>query len=317
MQIECRLGFASRFPSIACWCLTRQPGHRPWGRLMGTCRTSPVRLSGPQTTSRRSWIDLLRLIHRLCWDRPIRCRWKPRVFPAFQFQRPVEVTFAEDDSNRLFVAEQRGVIYVFANRDDVEEKQVFLDIQDVVSRDGNEEGLLGLAFHPGYKTNGEFYVDYSTRPSISVVSRFRVSDDEINRADRGSEEVVMRIDQPYANHHGGSTRFGPDGYREHQENQVAMLDRLGVFNKPPDESPDKLENFPVWGFGNFDRSEPGGVDRSQGDHSGGAASAHNPPDQNPLTSPAGARPCMAGSQLCGLSSPGRDRTPQSGPAVSC
>lgn len=115
----------------------------------------------------------------------------------------------------LFVVEQRGVIYVFANRDDVEEKQVFLDIQDVVSRDGNEEGLLGLAFHPGYKTNGEFYVDYSTRPSISVVSRFRVSDDEINRADRGSEEVVMRIDQPYANHHGGSICFGPDGYRGH------------------------------------------------------------------------------------------------------
>jgi glucose/arabinose dehydrogenase len=135
-----------------------------------------------------------------------------RAFPLFQFERPIEVTFAKDDSNRLFVVEQRGVIYVFENRDDVEKRKVFLDIQDVVSRDGNEEGLLGLAFHPDYKTNGEFYVYYSARPRASLVSRFRVSADAPHRADRDSEEVLLRIDQPYSNHNGGSIRFGPDGY---------------------------------------------------------------------------------------------------------
>jgi uncharacterized repeat protein (TIGR03806 family) len=135
-----------------------------------------------------------------------------RAFPLLQFERPIEVTFAKDDSNRLFVVEQRGVIYVFENRDDVEEKKVFLDIRDVVSRDGNEEGLLGLAFHPEYKTNGEFYVYYSTRPRASLVSRFRVSADAAHRADRDSEEVLLRIDQQYSNHNGGSMRFGPDGY---------------------------------------------------------------------------------------------------------
>lgn len=135
-----------------------------------------------------------------------------RAFSALKFQRPVEATHAGDGSNRLFVVEQRGVIYVIENRDDVEKKQVFLDIQEVVSRDGNEEGLLGLAFHPDYRTNGEFYVYYSTRPRASVISRFRVSEHDSDRADRQSEQEVMRIEQPYSNHNGGSIRFGPDGF---------------------------------------------------------------------------------------------------------
>lgn len=135
-----------------------------------------------------------------------------KAFPQLRFQRPVELTYADDDSNRLFVVEQRGIIHVFEQQETVAQTKVFLDIQSVVSRDGNEEGLLGLAFHPQYKDNGEFFVYYSTRPRASVLSRFRVSDDDPNRADRDSEEVLMRIDQPYANHNGGSIRFGPDGF---------------------------------------------------------------------------------------------------------
>ena len=133
-------------------------------------------------------------------------------FPQLQFERPVELTHAGDGSNRLFVVEQRGVIRVFENHRDAEQAQVFLDIQDVVLREGNEEGLLGLAFHPGFQQNGEFFVYYSTRPRASVVSRFRASADDPNRADRDSEQEILRIDQPYANHNGGSIRFGPDGY---------------------------------------------------------------------------------------------------------
>jgi uncharacterized repeat protein (TIGR03806 family) len=139
-----------------------------------------------------------------------------RVFPQLSFERPVELTYADDGTDRLFVVEQRGTIRVFENRVDASQAKLFLDIRDVVLREGNEEGLLGLAFHPKFRQNGEFFVYYSTRPRAkaraSVVSRFRVSTDNPDRADRGSEEQVLRVEQPYPNHNGGSIRFGPDGH---------------------------------------------------------------------------------------------------------
>ncbi|HVT26602.1 MAG TPA: PQQ-dependent sugar dehydrogenase, partial [Lacipirellulaceae bacterium] len=81
----------------------------------------------------------------------------------------------------------------------------------------NEEGFLGLAFHPHYKQNGEFFVYYSAKPTrenphLSIISRFHVSRDNTNRADQNSEEVILRIKQPYWNHNGGTLIFGPDGY---------------------------------------------------------------------------------------------------------
>jgi uncharacterized repeat protein (TIGR03806 family) len=135
-----------------------------------------------------------------------------KAFPELKFERPVELTHAGDGTNRVFVVEQRGMIYVFENRPDVAERQEFLDIREAVLREGNEEGLLGLAFHPKYKENGEFFVYYSARPRKSVISRFRVSNDDPNKADRESEEVILEIDQPFSNHNGGSIKFGPDGY---------------------------------------------------------------------------------------------------------
>jgi uncharacterized repeat protein (TIGR03806 family) len=134
------------------------------------------------------------------------------AYPHLSFQRPLELTYAEDGSNRVYVVEQRGNIFVFENIPEVRAPHLFLDIQEVVSRDGNEEGLLGLAFHPNYRENGEFYVYYSTKPRASIVSRFRVSEEDPLRADRDSEEVLMTIDQPFGNHNGGCIRFGPDGY---------------------------------------------------------------------------------------------------------
>lgn len=135
-----------------------------------------------------------------------------RAFPKLRFERPLELTHAGDGSGRVFVVEQRGVIHVFPNRPDADRTSVFLDIRDVVSRDHNEEGLLGLAFHPRYAENGQFFVYYSTRPRASIVSRFRVSAKDPDRADRHSEEILMRIPQPFGNHNGGSIEFGPDGY---------------------------------------------------------------------------------------------------------
>ncbi len=135
-----------------------------------------------------------------------------KAFPALKFDRPVELTHANDGTDRVFVVEQRGVIHVFPNRQDADTADDFLDIREVVLREGNEEGLLGLAFHPSFKQNGEFFVYYSTRPRSSVISRFKVSKSNPNRADRQSEEKLLQIDQPYENHNGGSLRFGPDGY---------------------------------------------------------------------------------------------------------
>lgn len=129
--------------------------------------------------------------------------------------RPIVLTHANDGSNRIFVATQRGVLHVFPNDQQVKKSKVFLDIESkVVYNDRqNEEGLLGMTFHPNYKENGQFFIYYTTRdePQMSVISRFRVSKNDPDKADPKSEEVIMRIKQPYWNHNGGTIEFGPDG----------------------------------------------------------------------------------------------------------
>ncbi|HEV3338972.1 MAG TPA: PQQ-dependent sugar dehydrogenase [Pirellulales bacterium] len=139
-----------------------------------------------------------------------------RAFPNLEFNRPLVLTHAGDGSNRVFVASQLGKVFVFPNDQDVIESAEFLDIESRVRYNDkeNEEGFLGLAFHPKYKTNGEVYVYYTTTdtPHTSVISRFRRSKDDPNRADPASEEEVLRIPQPYWNHNGGTLVFGPDGY---------------------------------------------------------------------------------------------------------
>jgi glucose/arabinose dehydrogenase len=130
--------------------------------------------------------------------------------------RPLALTHAGDSSNRCFVMSQAGRIYVFPNSPDAELAKVYLDITDRVQdfRRDSEEGLLGLAFHPNYRSNGQFYVCYSSskEPRTSIISQFRVSGDDPGRADPASERVIMKIPQPFSNHNGGSIAFGHDGY---------------------------------------------------------------------------------------------------------
>ena len=130
--------------------------------------------------------------------------------------RPIVLTHAGDGTNRLFVATQRGVIHVFPNDQQATRTKVFLNIQKkVVYIDKqNEEGLLGFAFHPQFKQNGQFFVYYTTTDAehTSVVTRFRVSKDDPDKAEANSEEEIFRIKQPYWNHNGGTIAFGPDGY---------------------------------------------------------------------------------------------------------
>lgn len=135
------------------------------------------------------------------------------AFPNLDFNRPLNIQHAGDSSDRLFVVEQSGVISVFPNDPDVEEADIFLNIQDRVTDASNEEGLLGLAFHPDYETNGYFYVNYTaTNPDRTVISRFSVNESDENSADAASETVLLTYNQPYGNHNGGHLTFGPDGY---------------------------------------------------------------------------------------------------------
>ncbi len=129
--------------------------------------------------------------------------------------RPVCITNAGDGSNRLFFGTQDGMIYTLPQG--ASEAKLFLDLRPNVmhfKKGHNEEGLLGLAFHPDYKENGELFVYYTkSEPGhTSIISRFRVSEDDANRANPQSEEIVMTIDEPFGNHNGGSIEFGPDGY---------------------------------------------------------------------------------------------------------
>ncbi|WP_194777540.1 PQQ-dependent sugar dehydrogenase [Pararhodonellum marinum] len=135
------------------------------------------------------------------------------AFSQLTFTRPVDLQHAGDGSDRIFVVEQSGVISVFPNDPEVGEKKVFLNLESKVRDQGNEEGLLGLAFHPNYASNGYFYVNYSaSSPRRTVISRFQVSAADADAADGASEQVLMEINQPFANHNGGQLAFGPDGF---------------------------------------------------------------------------------------------------------
>jgi quinoprotein glucose dehydrogenase len=162
-------------------------------------------------------------------ETPLAVRYE-QTFTNIRPRRPVVITHAGDGSNRVFIVTQQGVVHVIPNDPNVKETSTFLDIESkvVYSDQQNEEGLLGLAFHPRYKENGEFFLYYTTQdaPHTSVISRFRASGDDPNRADPRSEEEIMRIAQPYWNHNGGTLIFGPDGYL-----YVGMGDG-GAFNDP-------------------------------------------------------------------------------------
>jgi glucose/arabinose dehydrogenase len=135
------------------------------------------------------------------------------AFPDLAFVRPVDLQNAGDGTDRLFVVEQRGLIWVFENNAGVTQKKVFLDIQDRASAGSGETGLLGLAFHPAYPDSGYFYVDYTADgPLRTVVARYNVSDANPDSAVYDSELILLEVDQPYSNHNGGQIAFGPEGF---------------------------------------------------------------------------------------------------------
>jgi len=131
---------------------------------------------------------------------------------ATGFSSPLFLTHAGDGSGRRFVVEQEGRIRILASGAVL--PAAFLDIRDRVRCCG-ERGLLGLAFHPRYPTNGRFFVNYTRSGPDgleTVIAEYAVSTADPNLALGDSERILLRIAQPFTNHNGGMLAFGPDGY---------------------------------------------------------------------------------------------------------
>lgn len=127
------------------------------------------------------------------------------------FDKPVEIKNAGDD--RLFIVQQSGLIQIL-NTDGTINATPFLDLTNTITDQGFEQGLLGLAFHPDYATNGQFFVNYTETIAgndFSTIARFTVSTDP-NVADPNSIAPLITVSQPFSNHNGGCLQFGPDGY---------------------------------------------------------------------------------------------------------
>jgi glucose/arabinose dehydrogenase len=134
---------------------------------------------------------------------PERYYWEPVISGLV---RPLDIQNAGDGSGRLFIVEQAGVIRILQN--DALLETPFLDINERVDDSGNEQGLLGLAFHPEFAQNGFFYVNYTEAGGDTVIARFTASG---NVADANSEFRLFGVKQPFPNHNGGGLAFGPDG----------------------------------------------------------------------------------------------------------
>jgi glucose/arabinose dehydrogenase len=147
-----------------------------------------------------------------------------QVFPDLQIDRPVWMGEAPDGSGRFFIVAQAGKILVVKKGSDGGDAKEFLNIEDRHPYFENEDGLMSIAFHPGFKTNGLFYIYYNQKnprdqhsqplnfPYRSVISEFKVSPDDPDKADMSSERIILEVQQPFWNHKGGELAFGPDGY---------------------------------------------------------------------------------------------------------
>lgn len=132
------------------------------------------------------------------------------TFPAAKLQLPVGMEESPDGSGRFFILEQDGRIVAVTNGTDGSAVREFLNITNRQPHLKVEDGLLGLAFHPGFRSNGLFYIHYTQRnPLRSVISEWRAPG--LGSADPGSERKVLEVPQPFEEHKGGQMRFGRDG----------------------------------------------------------------------------------------------------------
>jgi glucose/arabinose dehydrogenase len=125
---------------------------------------------------------------------------------------PIHVTAPKDGTGRLFVCERHGLVRVI--KDGKLLDKPFLDLKDKTLSSFLEEGLFAIEFHPKFKENGKFYIAYSDLwfNGSTLLMEYKVSAKNPDKADPESGKVIMQLDFPYCNHHGGKMAFGPDGY---------------------------------------------------------------------------------------------------------
>ncbi len=227
--------------------------------------------SVPQPIDGKLGLKGAKAFPNLKWD-----NWEPIDDNGRASQlRLIELTYPKDGSNRLFAASQFGEIWSFKNTPDVTESSMLLDlrgqVKDWKKPGANEQGLLGLAPHPDFKTNGYIYVYLSTPDDKkSSIERYTIPKETPNKADPDSKVVILEFDQPYKNHNGGSIEFGPDGFL-----YIGIGD--GGDRNDPLAGGQDLSNF----LGSILRID---VDKPSGE------AKYSAPSDNPFVKVAGAKP---------------------------
>jgi glucose/arabinose dehydrogenase len=193
---------------------------------------------------------------------------------------PLAITSPRDGTGRLFVATKAGQVRIV--RDGVLDPDPMLDISSLVSN-GGEQGLLGIAVHPGFPDDPRVVVDYTDVNGDTVVASYRLDPADTDRLDPGSATTILTVDQPFANHNGGAVGFGPDGYLH-----VGLGD--GGSGGDPLESGEHLDTL------------LGKILRLDVDSPAAGGAAYAIPPGNPFANVSGARPEI---WLTGLRNPWR------------
>ncbi|MEB3223426.1 MAG: PQQ-dependent sugar dehydrogenase [Candidatus Sericytochromatia bacterium] len=192
------------------------------------------------------------------------------AYPHLTFTQPTDLQRAPGVPDRLFVVEQAGRIRSFSTRGEPTAAPVCLDLTDRVAA-GGEMGLLGLAFHPRFATRRTLYLNYTAdAPRRTRISRFRAANGPGTAIEPASEQVLLSIPQPYANHNGGQLAFGPDG-------KLYIATGDGGSRDDPHGHGQRLDTL----LGKVLRLD---VDRP------GAGAAYGVPPDNPFVGRPGARP---------------------------
>ncbi len=178
--------------------------------------------------------------------------------------RPVAMGSSNDGTGRLFIVEKPGKVRVFAPSSGLRSTP-YLDIRSRVNDNGNEQGLLGIAFHPSYKTNGYFFVTYTNGNGDLRVSRFRASTPSSNSVSASSERIIITIEHPdqYTNHNGGALAFrdgylfistgdgggsgGPGGYAQSRDSLLGKILRLNINSSCPGKNYCSPSTNPFYG----------------------------------------------------------------------
>lgn len=249
----------------------------------------------------RTWTSLLGLLVVICAGPRAAAQETPYAaaleLVAEDLTHPLMLTEPPDDTGRRFIVDQTGQIWIVMP-DGTRLDEPFLNIEDrliELNDHYDERGLLGLAFHPDFASNGRFFVFYSAPlreealdsfDHTNRLSAFRVTRDNPNVADPGSEQILMRIDHPYMNHNAGTLAFGPDGYlylalgdggnRDDQDNRLVPGHVEDWYEINIGGNGQDIENNLLGSILRID------VDQAAAGHHGGGA-AYQVPEDNPFT----------------------------------